>query len=290
MEAFSFSGLGTGWSVMIDGDVVRPEVKNDILSYTETFEKRFSRFLPQSEVNAFRESEAGEYTLSSDFLLLLKTADRLRMLSNGRYDPAVATLLEDAGYGTKKGFTPLKRKEGSGIPHWSLVEKKLSIDGPIAFDLGGIGKGYCIDGVASILRHAGYEYFLVEGGGDMVATTKADGSPFRIAVEYPGKPDIAASIVHLGNQGIAVSDVFRRRFGKWHHLIDVREKKSVDDIIGCTAVASSAFSADCMTSGLFFAPVENYELLVKTFDASYIVFHKDGTASISENWTGEVLG
>lgn len=289
MEAFSFSGLGTGWSVMIDGDVLRPEVKNDILDYTATFEKRFSRFLPQSEVNAFRESEAGEYTLSSDFLLLLETADRLRLLTDGKYDPAVATLLEDAGYGVQQGLSPLKKKEKNGIPHWSLLEDTLVLDGPIAFDLGGIGKGYCIDGVASLLRHAGYQYFLVEGGGDMVATTKVDGSPFRIAVEYPGRPDTAASVVHLRNQGIAVSDVFRRRFGKWHHLIDVQEKKSVDDIIGCTAVAPTAFASDCMTSGLFFAPAENYALLAKAFDASYLVFQKTGMVSVSSDWAGEVF-
>jgi len=289
MESFSFSGLGTGWTVLIDGDVIRPEVKNDILVYTQTFEKRFSRFLPGSEVNAFRTSEAGEYILSSDFLLLLETADRLRSFTRGKYDPAVATVLEDVGYGARQGLSSLAREGKNIFPQWSLCEGKLIIDGPIAFDLGGIGKGYCIDGVASLLRSAGYKYFLVEGGGDMVATTKADGNFFRVAVEYPGKPDTASSIVHLVNQGIAVSDIFRRRFGKWHHLIDPHEKVVVKNIIGCTAVTPNAFFADCMTSGLFFAPTEQYEALAEAFEASYIVFYEDGTARISRQWEGEIL-
>lgn len=289
METFSFSGLGTGWSVSIDGDTLRSEIKRDILAYTENFEKRFSRFLPRSEVNAFRESEAGEYELSSDFSYLLRTADRLRLLTDGKYDPAVASILEDAGYGSTEKLAPLEKKEGTVVPRWSLSENILRIDGPIAFDFGGIGKGYCIDGVAAILRDAGYEYFLVEGGGDMVATTKADGNPFRIAIEYPGKPDTAASMVDLANQGIAVSDIFRRRFGTWHHLIDAQEKKPIENIIGSTAVARDAFSADCMTSGLFFAPDRNYPLLADAFGSAYMVFRKDGTAQVSADWKGELL-
>jgi thiamine biosynthesis lipoprotein ApbE len=220
---------------------------------------------------------------------LLQSADRLRLLTNGKYDPAVASILEDAGYGNTKKLTPLKRNEKSAIPQWSLSGNILSIEGPIAFDFGGICKGCCIDGVATILRNMGYEYFLVEGGGDMVATTKADGSSFRVDIEYPGKPDTAASVIDLSNQGVAVSDIFRRRFGKWHHLIDIQEKKSIENIIGSAAVARDAFCADCMTSGLFFAPTQNYPLLASAFESSYIVFQKDGTAGVSSDWMGEIL-
>ncbi|MDP4007823.1 MAG: FAD:protein FMN transferase, partial [Candidatus Peregrinibacteria bacterium] len=269
MEKFSFTGLGTKWSVIVDGKPFRNEVKESILQYVEDFENRFSRFLPESEVNAFRESPAGDFVLSKEFFLLLTVADKLRVLTDGAYDPAVASVLEEAGYGAKQGLNSLKKNERFFVPAWSLRGEKLTIDGPVAFDLGGIGKGYCIDRVAEIVKRFGYNYFLVDGGGDMVATTKADGSAWRIAVEYPGKPDMVASVVNLAHQGVAVSDSFRRRFGKWHHLVDVQEKKPVEKIIGCAAVARDAWAADCMTSGLFFAPPENYHTLAQEFEASY---------------------
>jgi len=289
MEEFSFTGLGTKWSVRVDGGSFQDQAKEAILRSVENFESHFSRFLLSSEVNAFRESSAGIYIISKEFSLLLSVADRLRILTKGSYNPAVASLLEDRGYGTKQGFYSLKKMDNACVPAWSLIGDKLTIDGPIAFDLGGIGKGYCIDRVADIIRSFGYDFFLVDGGGDMVATTKADGSPYRIAVEYPGKPDMAASIVNLSNRGIAVSDIFRRRFGKWHHLIDVQEGKSVENIIGCTALAQNAFMADCMTSGLFFAPIENYPLLAQEFNAEYLVFKNDGKALVSTRWPGELL-
>jgi thiamine biosynthesis lipoprotein len=289
MENFSFTGLGTEWSVMIDGKPLRNEVKEIVLRYVEDFEKRFSRFLPESEVNAFRESPAGDFVLSEELAHLLFVAQQLRTLTLGAYDPAVAGVLEGAGYGARQSLQPLKKSERFLVPQWSLAGEKLTIAGPIAFDLGGIGKGYCIDQVAEIIKCSGYDYFLVDGGGDMVATTKVDGSAWRIAVEYPGKPDMAASTVNVSNQGIAVSDSFRRRFGKWHHLVDAKMKKPVEQIIGCAAVARDAWAADCMTSGLFFAPPENYHALAREFGAAYIVFQSDGVAKVSSDWQGELL-
>src|SRR3989338_4558368 len=289
MEDFTFTGLGTKWFVRVDGKQLDNRTQKAVVEYVQDFENRFSRFLPLSEVNAFRLSPAVDYILSDEFSRLLARADRLRVLTNGSYDPAVASILEDVGYGAQHGLAPLEKTEGSRVSQWSLVGNKLTIDGPMAFDLGGIGKGYCIDRVAEIVKHFGYKYYLVDGGGDIADSTKADGSAWRVAVEYPGKPDTAASVVNLSHQGLAVSDSFRRRFGKWHHLVDAQEKKPIEKVIGCAAVARDAWAADCMTSGLFFAPLENYGALAEEFSAAYLVFQNDGTAIVSPDWQGELL-
>ncbi|HLC95477.1 MAG TPA: FAD:protein FMN transferase, partial [Patescibacteria group bacterium] len=259
------------------------------IRYVQDFEQRFSRFLPHSEVNAFREASPGEYILSKELTLLLSVADRLRTLTVGAYDPAVAGFLESAGYGGQHQSSLVQDNTQWHLPRWSLLGDKLTLDGPIAFDLGGIGKGYCIDRVADILQRAGYAYFLVDGGGDMMATTKADGSAWNVAIEYPGRPEMAASLVHLSHQGLAVSDSFRRRFGKWHHLIDVKKQKSVEKIVGCAAVAESAWLADCMTSGLFFSSTRRYHILAREFRSVYLVFPDDQTFIASADWKGELL-
>lgn len=287
MQEFTFLALGTTWSVVVDDTVFSDQAKQSILDLVQGFEKRFSRFLPDSEVNAFRTATAGDYPLSHEFLRLLVVADRLRVLTLGAYDPAVAGLLEEAGYGAQSGLDVLETKKS--LPQWSLHSERLTIDGPVAFDFGGMGKGYCIDRVADILKSFGYDYFVVEGGGDMVATCKKDGSPWRVAVEYPGKPDLAASLVELSHQGLAVSDSFRRRFGKWHHLISAQERVPIEHIIGCTAVARDAWAADSMTSGLFFGPTESYPVLAEEFSAEYLVFQKDGTVTVSGKWPGELF-
>lgn len=287
MVQFDFQALGTVWSVAIDSGVVSDDLEAKILQYARDFESRFSRFLPGSEVNAFREAKAGTYPISPEFARLLVRAAELRMLTGGIYDPAVGAVLESAGYGAQSGLAPVRH--GDQLPVWSISEDTVTLDGPVAFDLGGIGKGYCIDRIADIIRAAGHDHFIVDGGGDMYGTTKADGRPWRAAIEYPGRPDLAAGVVELTNEGLAVSDSFRRRWGKWHHLIDPGAHRSVETVVGAAAVALDAWSADCMTSALFFATPEHYREIARQLGSSYLVFYADGRAIASETWPGELF-
>jgi thiamine biosynthesis lipoprotein len=123
----------------------------------------------------------------------------------------------------------------------------------------------------------------------MYGTSKCGNAPWRIAIEYPGKPDTAAGVIDLKDQAVAVSDSFRRRWGDWHHVVDPKRKRSVESVIGATAVAPSAWHADCMTSVLFLASPEQYPLAAKEFTASYLVFNNDGTCHVSPHWKGELF-
>ncbi len=289
MESFSFPALGTKWSVSVDHDVFTDEQKKAILDEVVSFENRFSRFLPASEVNRFREATPGVYEISKPFSVMLFRADRLRHLSGGLYDPAVGGLLERAGYGIAPPPGVSLAPENFSLPQWSLTRTTLTLDGPVAFDLGGIGKGYCIDLVGSVLERLGFRYFLVEGGGDMYGTSKRDGSPYRIALEYPGRPDTAFGTLELKYQAVAVSDTFKRRWQKWHHIVNPQSKKPIAAVVGAAALAGSAFDADSMTSGLFLSPFEAYPLLSEEWGAEYVVFREDGLATVSPGWPGELF-
>jgi thiamine biosynthesis lipoprotein len=288
-DTFVFQALGTQWSVTVDGAVLDEASREAVLGYVRTFEGRFSRFREDSEVNAFRSASAGTYGISETFAELLGRADRLRGLTGGVFDPAAGGLLERAGYDARYRFVPDAGTGGFRLPRWSLDGRSLVLDGPAAFDLGGIGKGYCIDRVAGILRDRGYGFYVVEGGGDMVATSKADGSSYRVAVEWPGRPDTAVGVVELKDRGLAVSDSFRRRWGAWHHIVDPRTREAVRTVVGCAAVAPLAWDADCMTSGLFLASPETYADLAGYFRADYLVFGENGTVRVSADWPGELF-
>jgi thiamine biosynthesis lipoprotein len=289
MEEMTFTGLGTRWSVSVDADRLEDTSREAILQYVKNFEQRFSRFLETSEVNAFRNARAGTYRISPDLARLLDRASRLRELTEGRFDPAVGQLIEHAGYDADYRFAVDEGVESFCLPQWSLAGNELTLDGSTVFDLGGIGKGYCIDGVAEVLRKHGYLHYLVEGGGDMVGTTKATGEAFRVAVEWPGREGVAVGVVELHNQALAASDSFRRRWGAWHHIIDPKTKTSVQGVIGCVAVAPSAWDADCMTSGLFLSLPEQHARLAQAFQASYLVFQENETVTVSSNWKGELF-
>lgn len=285
----TFEAIGTHWHISLDGEEISEGLKEAILSEVTAFEERFSRFLPGSEVNAFRDSAPGDYEISEELAVLLQRAQELRLLTNGTYDPAVGELLEKAGYDSSYSFEESREASEFRLPRWTLKERALTIDGPAAFDLGGIGKGYCIDKVANLLQDQGSRYFVVDGGGDMYATVKRGGGGWKVAIQYPGKPDLAAGVVELRNEAIAVSDSYRRRWGNWHHIVDPRHRQAIKETAGVVAVASNAWNADCMTSALFLSEREYWKPASEKYDAQYIVFRGDGTSLVSKDWRGELF-
>jgi thiamine biosynthesis lipoprotein len=283
-ENFSFPALGTVWNITTDGTPLSETTKERVRALLLDFERRFSRFLPESEVNAFRHIAPGSYIVSSELAMLLARAMRLRTLTKGAFDPAVAPLLEKAGYGRADVVAPI----AADLHSWSIAGELLTISGPVAFDLGGIGKGYAIDRVFELLREEGHEFILVEGGGDMVGTIKSDGSPWRVAVEWPGRPESAVSVIDLAHAGFAASDVFRRRFRDTHHILDATTGSPVRRVVGAAATARSAWDADTMTSLLFMTPAEEYHKLATLYAAQYLVVDAVEKVYVSRNWGGEV--
>ena len=286
---FTFTGIGTDWCVLTDGGELRQDARTGITDYIHVFNERFSRFLPDSEVCAFRKAEAGEYPVSEEFAVLLERAGGLRRLTNGLYDPAVGGLLEEAGYDAAYSMVPHPGVEEFRLPKWEIRGHVLRVDGPVVFDLGGMGKGYCIDRVADILETLGYTHYLVDGGGDIYATTKRGGEPWHIALEYPGKLDTAAGTVELADQGLAVSDTFRRQWGGWHHIVHPFLRAPIEGVLGVAALAPTAWDADCATSALFFSDTQEYAAVAKSLHARYLVFRADGRTEISTDWEGELF-
>lgn len=287
MEEFRFTALGTEWTLLSDGMPFSENTQKAIREHAEAFEDRFSRFRDGSEANAFRDASAGKYAISPEMEAMLRRAAMLRELTEGGYDPAIAPILEMAGYDKRYRFTEEEHPEPIRLPRWEIGVGELILDGPANFDFGGMGKGWCIDQVAEILRREGHEYFLVDGGGDMYGTHKADGSSFRIALEWPGQADTSFGTLDLIGQGLAVSDSFRRRWGKWHHIVDPVTQAPVAEVTGAAAVAKSAWDADSATAALFQLPEERFPLVEEALGAEYVVFQSTGKIQVSRNWPGE---
>lgn len=296
MSSFQFTALGTAWSITIDQADSVQEVPQSlwksVVDRTAEFERRFSRFKDGSETRAFLKKAAGTHSISTEMCDLLSIADRLRTLTDGAYDPAVGGLLEAAGYNKDYRLKPDEQQlHDWHIPTWSLDQKKkqVTIDGPLLFDFGGMGKGYWIDQLSNFLLVSGYPYHLVEGGGDMFATTKASGQSWKIAIEYPGQQDQALGTYQLSNQGFAASDVFRRKWGKWHHFVDVSQNQPTQHLVGCVAVATTAWKADQITSVLALCQPAKFAQIVGQIGGEYVVLLANGEARVSSNWKGQLF-
>lgn len=282
MDTYSFDAIGTRWSVTVDG-VISTDAQDAIAAWLYTFEQRFSRFIKTAEVHAC--THKGVHAVPEDLALLLHRADELRTLTSGVYDPAVASVLEDAGYDASYSFVP--RTTNAALASWSIDGSTVTTSGPVTFDFGGMGKGYAIDRVSDILKKHGHEHFLVEAGGDMYGTTKANGDGWNVALAYPGNDEMSIGTVVLRNAALAVSDSFKRQWGTWHHIVSATKGQPIRHVIYAAAVAPTAWGADCMTSVLFMAPT--YERAARTYSASYVVCADTMEWVVSDDWDGELF-
>ena len=289
MNTYTFEAFGTKWAIMTDDNPLSDVLKEKIILETNAFEASFSRFKKKSQVVAFRNAHPGSYHISKEFAELLVPHQELKELTHGAFDPAVGGLLEEAGYDENYSFKQKDTLQAFSLPSWKLENTTLTISGPIIFDVGGIGKGFWIDEVTRMLQKAGHKHFLVDGGRDIYASTKADGSGWNIALEYPGKPELIIGTVTLKNQALAASDTLQRKWGTWNHLVDISKKSPQINILGCVAVTNTALSADQATSAISLCSKDIYTKVVEKVSAQYLIYKPDSQITVSSNWSGALF-
>lgn len=289
MVSFEHEALGTRWSFLIDVDNFPSHYEGEVINLITNFEQRFSRFLPTSEIRKISESTEPTQLLSPELAKMLTFSQEVKRATQGAFDPNVADILVGLGYDPTYSFQQnndqLQRKRGE----WSITELTLSKTGSVAFDLGAFGKGALIDLLSEWLKNQGFWFYLVEGGGDMFGTSKADGSAWNIALEHPLDTESALGTLSLKNQGLAVSNSQKRRWGKTHHLVHPERKTSVSENLASYVVAPTAMTADALATAYFVTPQGIWSGLANKFSAPYLVLETSGKAHISSRFQAQLF-
>lgn len=294
MFTHTWEAMGTQWYVAVFAE---PNQESEILQLwqqierqTQIFEKRFSRFIPTSEVNAFRDiSEPTGATVSPELGELLRFAQIWNKKTQGKFDPAVGGLLEAAGYDAQYSFRP-RQPEQWQQPMWSISKtNKLLVSAPMIIDIGGFGKGFWIDAVSHLLVKNGFPYHLVDGGGDMFATQKPDGEGWRVALQNPNDSEKALYVLTLKYQGLAVSDTLKRRWGEWHHVVNPNTKLPANHLVYAAITAPTALVADVLTTCLMVCSEDDWPQLLENTHAGYFTLTQTGSFLVSDHWRGELL-
>lgn len=232
-------------------------------------ERRWSRFLPHSELSRLNDAPKGRPTLvSPDTYLLIERAVQAWKLTDGRYDPTVLDALVANGYDRSFRAFPVDRELGSEpttphpAPGCAGVEldprlRAVTLPPGTSLDPGGIGKGLAADLVAEELLAAGAEGALVDLGGDVrVAGVGPHEGAWVIDVEHPLYGDRALLHLLLNDAGIATSSRLRRRWHRngqpRHHLLDPSTgRPTIGTLVAATVVAGTAWWAEALTKVAF---------------------------------------
>lgn len=284
---FTFEAIGTSWSIDIFeniSDTRKKTLQEDIYALIEEFDNTYSRFKRTSLITQISK-KAGTYDFPKTAQPLFKLAHILYRITGGAFTPLIGNLMEDAGYDSTYSLTPKKLHRP---PKWEDVinfsQGKLIAKQPVMLDFGALGKGYLVDLVSDLLKSRGRVSFCVDAGGDMYHTSLGK-KPLSVGLEHPENPKQVIGIARIENQSICGSSGNRRKWGKFHHIIDPRTLASPTDILAVWVIADTAILADALATCLYFAEPVIFELEYKF---EFLILNSDHSFKMSPNFPAEI--
>lgn len=228
----------------------------------EAWHRRFSRFLPDSELSLLNDDDRREVPVSPLMARFAQAAVIAGSFTGGLVDATLIDQIESAGYAEDLSnplplaialrLAPPRKPAAASISRqWQRVEVNLAectITRPrgVKLDSGGLAKGLFADVLAETL--ASHPSFAINCAGDL-SIGGAGGVTRPIKVESPFDGHTLHTF-NLKQTGVATSGVGRR---SWldssgrpaHHLLDPSTgKPAFTGIVQVTALAPSALMAE----------------------------------------------
>lgn len=171
---------------------------------------------------------------------LIDTAKAYTDATDGAFDITIAPVASAWGFTEEAYRVPSSQELAAlldcvGMEHVHLSASTAggqmdtaALDPGTQVDFGGIAKGYAAQQVADIFREQGVASGMISLGGNVwVCGTKPDGSPWRVGIQDPARPEEAdafVGILQLEDAYAVTSGGYQRYFeenGKrYHHIFD----------------------------------------------------------------------
>lgn len=263
-----FPAMGTTVHLVVVGGDAKS------LSAAETriqdLERRWSRFLPDSELSKLNERQGANTIVSADTFRLVTTAIEAWELTAGRFDPTVLDGLERAGYDrsfdllpTDRPLTSMMAKPGPAPTPGEIALdshcSSVTLPQGVRLDLGGLAKGAAADLVAGELLAAGVDGCCVNIGGDLrLAGRPPRPEGWTVTLGSPERQQTVDAQILSG--AVCTSTTMRRRWktsaGTEHHLRDPatggRTTGGIEtvSVLGATATQAEVLTKAAIVSGI----------------------------------------
>jgi FAD:protein FMN transferase len=272
-EAATFRAMGV--AVVVSG--AGEQQLGAIQRLFEDWDRLFSRFRPESELNRVNRDASPVVVLSRPFAHALRVGLDAAAATDGLVDPTLGAAVEAAGY--DRDFALLaddERPTGSAVPgrrrEVRLAGRLLSRPRGTLLDLNGVVKALAADAALDLIDGDG----LVSAGGDVAARGGA-------VIGLPGGGSV---LVREG--GVATSGTTKRRWQRGgelqHHLIDPRTGRPArscwDEV---TVAGGSCVAADVAAKAAFLLSDDGPDWLDERGLAGR--FLAEGAETVNSAWT-----
>jgi thiamine biosynthesis lipoprotein len=221
--------MGCDVTVLGPGD--RPDAGPLARRIFQSWDRRFSRFRPDSELEQLNDAGGRPFPVSREMLMVMRAALRAARGTDGLFDPLLGARIRELGYDRTFDEMPSQRPVMPLSPWRAGTWREIAIDSragtlrlPVGhrLDLGGIAKGMAVDAVLEALLAAGLAFAAVSAGGDLAVAGLPPGkAEWAVAID-----GAQGTVVALRGGALATSSVLRRRWvvagAEQNHLLDPR--------------------------------------------------------------------
>ena len=245
--------MGTLWRIEVD-DGGRPESARQAIqaAYAELdrIDRLMSEWKPESPLSQIN-SAAGKVPVEvpNELVDLLKRSIVYSQRSEGTFDVTWRGMGKLWHF--DDDFIPPTR-EAVDAARKRIDFRKIGIDGNrvsipanMSIGLGGIAKGYAVDRAGLVLKKAGFQNWLVDGGGDIVVAGTRARQPWRLGIQDPrSERGNLIGVAEVTDRAFVTSGDYERfrivNGVRYHHIIDPRTGWPAGGASSVTVLAPNA--------------------------------------------------
>jgi FAD:protein FMN transferase len=248
--------FGTVYNITYQSD---SDLNDEIVKELNKVDNSLSPFNKSSIISHINRNE--DVKLNNMFTDVFTLAEEVSKETNGAFDITVAPLVNEWGFGFKKGVEPTKHVIDSlkNIVGYDKVKleggKIIKKDKRMMLDCSAIAKGYGSDVAARLLLSKGITNFMIEIGGEIVTRgINEKRLPWKIGVTKPTDDSLNVnneleSILDVTDIAMATSGNYRNFYykggKKYAHTIDPKTGYPVQhNILSSTVLAKNCATAD----------------------------------------------
>ena len=289
----SFKAMGTHCEISFSADSPdqAESFRKKALIWVRNFEKRYSRYLPDSLISRINESAGSNQPIPIDAedQRLFNLCNTLYFFTDGLFDPSSLPLSLLWNFKSKKPQVPDPQKIDFALTKigWNKVIIKDSQvylpESGMGIDFGGFGKEFAVDRVLEIAQEHKIKNIIVNFGGDLrTLGSPPDSDHWVIAIENPMDPGQPRFTLSSNDLAVATSGNYQRFFeidGKrYGHLLDHRTGyPTPPENLSATVIAHSCIEAGILaTCSLLQKPKQGLSMIDRYFTAEGCIWSSDG--------------
>jgi thiamine biosynthesis lipoprotein len=247
-------------------------VASDVLEEIHALEQEMTVYQDDGELAQLnRAAQQGDsQQVTARLFEVLSQSLAIAADTGGAYDPTSGPLIKLWQQARAEGRIPTDGELESALNQTGYQHVALGTEGcrvryeraGLELNLGGIGKGFALDCLASELRERERSDWLMHGGKSSLLASgehhDLDGWP--VGVRNPLFPKERLATILLRNCGMSTSGAgvqfFRHEGKRYGHILDPRTGLPAEDVLSVTVLAPTAALADALSTAFFVMGLE----------------------------------